>query len=699
SEGACATSYGGGATECGAACVDTMTSPAHCGGCDMACPAPTGASGLCMAGTCRAVCDDLTGDCNADRTSPTGNGCETPLATDPANCGACGRVCTLAAAVAGCDAGACVIATCDAGFSDCDASDATGCEAELATDVANCGACGNACAAGSVCLEGACVVEAGEDCSDAFVLAPGANTVRWTATMADYLMSVSCTTSSLDGPDVVLSYTAVADERVTISFDKPASTRWAAIVSTGACGILTPETTCMSEFTGDTMSSSFLMTAGQTAYVYVRDTTSGALPLDNPLSVDLTVVDCTAVPPVTFDPPNGSTSTRLSQSFTATFGAPIISTVGTVTLTGTMGTALSYDLGTAPAEVTFDATNTVMTIDPGISFPAGEVITLSWTGLQAVVCTTPVPVPAPTWQVTMPVPPCSPGVGGVVGTTLARVPTGLTSIFESYLAADTSPTGYVYFGGTASLYRIPKAGGTVENLYSTIPLATSHVGYAMVIDGLNIFTIDSTTSGTTGHIIRISADGGTTFMTQLYATFPTTPGDDFRGATISGGRMYLVTHEFSSTAATEIWSVDANAATVPATPVLERTIMGEAYCSGIVRDSLYYYTTCGTDDRLVRVPVAGGGAPELITDFFDLNSTVNALHGEDLDADDIVDVLYVQGDREEAGYVCDPSAAAPFVDRLFTFGTGTSNYGMGFDRVANVLWMIDDDTRELVSVQ
>jgi hypothetical protein len=50
--------------------------------------------------------------------------------------------------------------------------------------------------------------------------------------------------------------------------------------------------------------------------------------------------------------------------------------------------------------------------------------------------------------------------------------------------------------------------------------------------------------------------------------------------------------------------------------------------------------------------------------------------------------------------VCEPTGAAPYwVDVLVSFGSGTSNYGLGFDRTAGTLWMFDDDTREFVSIE
>ncbi len=71
-------------------------------------------------------------------------GCDTNLSSDPNNCDGCGNVCALPSATAGCAAGACTIASCNAGYGDCNKTASDGCEVAL-DSISNCGSCGHAC--------------------------------------------------------------------------------------------------------------------------------------------------------------------------------------------------------------------------------------------------------------------------------------------------------------------------------------------------------------------------------------------------------------------------------------------------------------------------------------------------------------------------------------------------------------------------
>lgn len=78
------------------------------------------------------------------------------LATDNQNCGTCGNVC---AAGQVCSNGACAV-SCGGDESTCTVNETTYCANEK-TDNANCGACGVTCAAGTMCSDGVCTTTCG----------------------------------------------------------------------------------------------------------------------------------------------------------------------------------------------------------------------------------------------------------------------------------------------------------------------------------------------------------------------------------------------------------------------------------------------------------------------------------------------------------------------------------------------------------
>lgn len=155
--------------------TSTGSDPNNCGACGNICASPH-ATAACTGGTCTmGSCAPGWADCDGN----PANGCESNIETDANNCGACGRqcphdqqgnalscvsgVCTDTSCVAPHATtqyvngiGLCVIVSCDPGWSDCNHILADGCELNTSSDNANCGACGNACAAGQSCSNGQC---------------------------------------------------------------------------------------------------------------------------------------------------------------------------------------------------------------------------------------------------------------------------------------------------------------------------------------------------------------------------------------------------------------------------------------------------------------------------------------------------------------------------------------------------------------
>ncbi|MDB4932517.1 MAG: uncharacterized protein JWM10_5001, partial [Myxococcaceae bacterium] len=134
--------------------VDTRSSLDHCGACGNACTQGR----TCVAGACSATaCTAPLANCDGVE----GNGCEVTTSTDTAHCGACQHACSFEHAAASCAAGACAMGTCAAGWANCDGDPANGCEVDLTSDAAHCGACATACATANgtaACVSGACAV-------------------------------------------------------------------------------------------------------------------------------------------------------------------------------------------------------------------------------------------------------------------------------------------------------------------------------------------------------------------------------------------------------------------------------------------------------------------------------------------------------------------------------------------------------------
>ncbi len=122
--------------------TSTMTCPAS-----STCTGTTCSGWVCTPGmaTCPAGATTRT-ICNADGLGTRMEPCVAPSNASMSRCG---------------DGGVCAY-TCNAGFGDCDGNTANGCESTLASDSRNCGACGRACAAGAACLAGVCGCPTGQ---------------------------------------------------------------------------------------------------------------------------------------------------------------------------------------------------------------------------------------------------------------------------------------------------------------------------------------------------------------------------------------------------------------------------------------------------------------------------------------------------------------------------------------------------------
>jgi hypothetical protein len=154
---ACTSGCGGGQANCGGTCADLATDPTHCGTCGTACTAAHATAG-CKGSSCTvAACAPGFADC--DQLASTG--CEVNTANDTSNCGGCGVACNPAHATAACTASSCAIAACSGGFADCDKLASTGCEVNTTSDTNNCGVCGTACNlahATAACSASSCVI-------------------------------------------------------------------------------------------------------------------------------------------------------------------------------------------------------------------------------------------------------------------------------------------------------------------------------------------------------------------------------------------------------------------------------------------------------------------------------------------------------------------------------------------------------------
>ena len=89
------------------------------------CTAIPNATGASSGGSCNYTCTTGFGNCDSQMIP---NGCEADLNTNVNNCGGCGFACAFPHAIPGCSNSQCQLVACDMGWFDHDGNAANGCE-------------------------------------------------------------------------------------------------------------------------------------------------------------------------------------------------------------------------------------------------------------------------------------------------------------------------------------------------------------------------------------------------------------------------------------------------------------------------------------------------------------------------------------------------------------------------------------------
>ena len=130
----------------------------------------------------------------------------------------------------------------------------------------------------------------GENCATgAKRITLGTNTVRWLGSVNDHLTSApSCAAGhAVVGPDAVFQYDAPTSGMLSVTLNKPAGTRWVAVVGDYSCGNVASPLSCLSDYSNTTMKGSLAVTAGYKYLLYVAATQQGTIPLLAPLTITL----------------------------------------------------------------------------------------------------------------------------------------------------------------------------------------------------------------------------------------------------------------------------------------------------------------------------------------------------------------------------------------------------------------------------
>jgi len=136
--------------DCDSASADGSEDPQNGVACD------GGDSDFCMEGTkvCTAgvmTCTDVT-DENVESCNGLDDDCDGIV--DESASSSCSSIPNGSPV---CSGGTCQVGFCNAGFGDCDGSNANGCEISLLTSNSHCGSCGNWCTTNQTCFAGVCM--------------------------------------------------------------------------------------------------------------------------------------------------------------------------------------------------------------------------------------------------------------------------------------------------------------------------------------------------------------------------------------------------------------------------------------------------------------------------------------------------------------------------------------------------------------
>lgn len=259
---------------CGDVCADVLSDPANCGGCGIVCDI-LNAAPACVAGECTVgVCNAGFGDCYDDVA-----GCETAL-TSSTHCGGCDTPCTLEGALETCSSGGCEVLSCYGDRQDC-APETPGCEA-LDT-LAYCGDCNNTCTAehatnpsceGHACTYEACdagYVDCDADAANGCELPElmAGDSLALQSVSSTDVFSPSCGTQG--APEQVIVWTAPATARQEFTIAN-ASGALALAVERGSCTGYPQELACTSDDNADALTVSVPAFEGERLLIVVENT-------------------------------------------------------------------------------------------------------------------------------------------------------------------------------------------------------------------------------------------------------------------------------------------------------------------------------------------------------------------------------------------------------------------------------------------